>query len=69
VERREDDYRLGELSQAIKTLTTEVHSLHERIAELEKQLAKGRGIFIGAAAVLGGLGAVFGAFLESWLGQ
>lgn len=44
---------LGELSQAVETLTEEVKTLRGEMAEIKGAAAKGRGILWGAALMAG----------------
>jgi hypothetical protein len=68
------DYEAGQLVQVVEQLGVAIEKMNKnttkltnRIEKLEKQLAKGKGMFAGAMLLAMGLGGLGGQVFSSWL--
>ena len=67
------DYEAGHLVAVVTQLNAEIHEMNktcsmlsERVNELEKQMAKGKGMFAGAMMISMGLGGLGSTLFSKW---
>lgn len=60
------DIQMGQLIQAVATLTEEVNLLRTEVGELKGQVSRGKGFAMGLFLAAGGVGASISHFISSW---
>ena len=61
-----DGVDVVKLIQAVETLSKDVERLSKRLASLESQLDKAKGLFIGVLLVGSGAGAAISTLINKW---
>lgn len=67
--RRLDDFKLGQLTQAIETLTEKVNIMDRRMDDMQAKMNKSTGFAIGILMASGGIGAGVATFFNNLVGK